>query len=241
MARYDTIGQGYAQARRSDPRLAARILAALGDCRSVVNVGAGTGSYEPVDRSVLAVEPSPVMIRQRAPSAAPVVQAAASHLPFRDAAFDGSLAILTLHHWTDLDRGLQELSRAARKRTVILTYDNDAEGFWLTEYFPQIRALDAVSMPSIERIRKQLGRAEVFDVPVPVDCTDGFLGAYWCRPEAYLRPEVRAGISVFASLDEPEAGLARLRDDLASGAWEQQYGWVRGRSELDVGYRLLVA
>lgn len=241
MARYDTIGRGYAQVRQPDARIAARILEALGDSASVVNVGAGTGSYEPADRRVVAVEPSDVMIRQRSAGSAPVVRASADALPFGDASFEASLAVLTIHHWPDLARGLGELRRMARKRTVVLSFDTTVGGFWLTDYFPEIVALDAESMPSLSEIERHLGRCETHDVPVPHDCTDGFLGAHWRRPEAYLAPEVRAGTSVFAGMQREHEGLARLRADLESGAWEAQYGWVRERDTLDLGYRLLVS
>ena len=240
VTRYDAIGHGYARVRREDPRIAARIHAALSGCRSIVNVGAGTGSYEPEDREVVAVEPSAVMVRQRGPGAAPALRGCATALPFPDGAFDGSLAILTLHHWPDLERGLDELRRVARKRTVLLTFDTGVGGFWLTDYFPEILAIDAASMPSIERLRGYLGEVEVLGLPVPHDCEDGFLGAYWRRPEAYLEPGVRNGISVFSRLARLESGLESLRSDLASGAWHRRYGQVMEKEELDLGYRLIV-
>jgi SAM-dependent methyltransferase len=218
MALYDTIGRGYRRHRRQDPRIAARIFAALGAARSVVNVGAGAGSYEPRDRALVAVEPSQVMIRQRDRAAAPVVRASATALPFRDASFDASLAILTIHHWPDLARGLDELRRAARRRVVILTFD-PAVRFWLNDYFPEIAEVDARSLPPVSALRRHLGRVAVHDVPIPHDCTDGFLGAYWRRPEAYLRADVRSAISTFGKLRDVESGLAALRADLASGEW----------------------
>ena len=241
MARYDRIGHGYAKIRRSEPRIAARIDAALGECRSVVNVGAGTGSYEPAGRDVVAVEPSSVMIRQRGDDASPAVRASGVALPFRDRSFDASLAVLTLHHWPDVAAGAAELARVARDRTLVLTYDTSVGGFWLMDYFPEILALDAASMPSLDALRRSLGRVETHDVPVPHDCIDGFLGAHWRRPEAYLREDVRSATSVFARIQDVESGVERLRHDLASGEWERRYGSLLERSELDVGYRLLVA
>lgn len=241
MTRYDSIGHGYARVRRPDPRIAAQIDSALADCRSIVNVGAGSGSYEPSDRDVIAVEPSEVMIRQRDSSAAPAVRGSASALPFRDEAFDGSLAILTLHHWPDLEGGLDELRRTSRKRTVILTFDTSVGGFWLTDYFPEISEIDAESMPPISKIRRHLGVVDVLDVPVPHDCVDGFWGAYWRRPEAYLHADVRNGISVFSNMQHLESGLERLRSDLESGEWHSRYGSVLEKQELDLGYRLLIA
>ena len=240
MALYDTIGHGYRDLRRPDPRIAARILGALGDATSVVNVGAGAGSYEPVDRKLIAVEPSGVMVRQRPADAAPVVRASACDLPFRDDAVDAALAILTLHHWPDLERGLSELRRVARRRVVVLTFDPSFEGFWLTDYLPEILEIDRRSLPPLSFLAEQLGGARIFDVPIPEDCTDGFLAAYWKRPEAYLRPEVRAAISVLTRLADPAPGLAALRRDLDSGDWARRYGRQLGATERDLGYRLLV-
>ncbi len=238
---YDTIGHGYRRLRQPDPRIAAAILRSLGTATSVVNVGAGTGSYEPADRRVVAVEPSITMIRQRRRSAPPVVRASGSALPFRDATFDASLAILTIHHWPDKNRGLQELRRAARRRTVIFTCDPEATGFWLTDYFPALRDIDYRIFPSLDELRRELGRVTVLPVPVPFDCTDGFQGAYWRRPRAYLNPSVRGAISSFAKLEDVTAGLAQLEAELNSGEWEQRYGAVLSRSDLDLGYRLVIA
>lgn len=241
MALYDTIGRGYRDMRRPDPRIEAEILAALGDAESVVNAGAGTGSYEPRDRRVVAVEPSTVMIRQRGADTAPVVRASGTDLPFADGAFDASLAILTLHHWPDPSRGLHELRRVARRRTVILTFDTEATGFWLTEYFPEIAENDQADLPPVRDFEADLGPFTSRVVEVPHDCTDGFLGAYWRRPEAYLRAEVRAAISGLARIHDVQPGLEALRRDLASGAWHDRNGHLLDREGLDLGYRLLVA
>jgi SAM-dependent methyltransferase len=206
-------------------------------------VGAGAGSYEPRDRKVVAVEPSLTMIRQRVRDAAPVVRAVASALPFRDASFDVALAILTLHHWPDRERGLAELARTARRRVVLLTHDPAAVGFWLEEYFPELFRIDRRIFSSLDELRRTLGRSAVFDVAIPRDCSDGFLGAYWCRPEAYLDAERRSAISSFAKLTSVElaAGLEQLRANLASGEWERRHGALRARRQLDLGYRLVVA
>jgi len=217
---YDTIGRGYRRFRRPDLRIAAAIERALGGCQSATNVGAGAGSYEPQGRKVVAVEPSLTMIRQRAGDAAPAVRARAEALPFRDASFDAALAILTLHHWPDRARGLAELGRAARRRVVLLTHDPAAVGFWLEDYFPELFRIDRRIMPSLEEVRRALGRIAVFDVPVPRDCSDGFLGAYWAWPDAYLDAERRRAISSFAKLE--------------SGA-------LRALEQIDLGYRLVVA
>jgi SAM-dependent methyltransferase len=243
--RYDRIGTTYTRTRRADPRVAARLHAALGDARRVVNVGAGTGNYEPDDRAVVAVEPSPTMYGQRAAGAAPVVRAVAGALPFPDATFDASLAVFTVHHWPDPEQGLEELRRVAR-RQVFLSFDavmDDA--FWLvTDYFPEIRALDtggdAHASVGIQRV---LDVHSVEPMPVPADCVDGFAACYWNRPEAYVDPDVQAGISCLAMLDNDvlERGTARLRADLESGEWDARHGELRHLTELDVGYVLIVA
>ena len=238
---YDSIGHGYGERRKQDPRVAERIVRALGNSASVVNVGAGAGSYEPRDRKLVAVEPSMVMIRQRPAEAAPAVRASATSLPFRDESFDASLAILTLHHWPDFARGLEELRRVARRTVVVLTFDTSVGGFWLTDYFPEIVEIDRRTMPALSAVKRHLGAAEVFDVPVPHDCTDGFLGAYWRRPHAYLDADVRSATSVFARIRNVQAGLSRLRADLESGSWRRRYGHLSSRTELDLGYRLVVA
>lgn len=239
---YDRIGAGYSTYRTPDPRIAAALTAALGDARSVVNVGAGTGSYEPTDRRVLAVEPSRTMIRQRPRSAHPVVRASANDLPLRDGAFDAALAVLTIHHWPDRARGLAELQRVARRRVVLLTHAH-LQHFWLMDYFPGIERLDRESFPTDADMEHVLGPLGIRPVPVPHDCRDGFLGAYWRRPYAYLDPDVRAAISTFSKLavGEVRDGIERLRADLASGAWRERYGALLVRATLDVGYRIVVA
>ena len=239
---YDEIGRGYSDYRRPDPRVAAAIRDALGDAESVVNVGAGTGSYEPAHCEVVAVEPSIGMIRQRPVGAAPAVQAAAEELPFGDGAFDAALAVLTLHHWTDRARGLAELARVARKRVAILTWDPQSRGFWLVDdYFPGILEVDRAILPALGELRQVLGPIEVREVPVPHDCSDGFLGAYWRRPEAYLDAGARAAISTFQRIGDLEPGLQRLRRDLDDGRWHERNGALLERDELDLGYRLVLA
>lgn len=242
---YDRIGTTYSATRRPDPRIAARILGALGDAGSVVNVGAGSGSYEPRDRMVIAVEPSEVMIRQRPPDAPPVIQASAEALPFADAAFDAALAVLTVHHWTHRGLGLAEMRRVAARRVVILTWDQDVwESFWLVrEYLPSIRELDRVRAVGIPDLLAALGGGEIEPVPVPHDCMDGFHGAFWRRPEAYLDPGVRSGISTYALIPTAarDHGLRRLAEDLESGAWAQRHSALLNVDEMDLGYRLIVS
>jgi len=244
-ARYDRIGRTYAATRGTDPRIAARIWEALGDARTVVNVGAGTGSYEPPDRDVTAVEPSAVMIAQRPPGAAPAVQASAEALPFADASFDAAMAVLTIHHWSDFQAGAAELRRVARDRVVVLSWDPTYAGrFWLSaEYFPEAWQGEGVAhFPSLAEQAAAFGDADVEVVEVPWDCRDGFFSSFWRRPEAYLDPAVRAGISVLAKRSDEELaeGLARLSADLDSGAWARGHADLLQREALDLGYRLLV-
>src|SRR5262245_29978561 len=242
---YDQIGRDYATTRRPDPRIARDVVSSLGDACSVLNVGAGAGSYEPAHLFVVAVEPSREMIRQRLPGGAPVVRAVAERLPFADRSFDAALAVLTLHHWTDQAAGLAELARVARRRVVILTWDPaGGRDFWLTaEYLPAVVELDLPRFPPLDEIARALGRIEVRAVPVPHDCQDGFLGAFWRRPEAYLDPNVRRAISGFAQLPPHVvvAAMRRLTGDLASGEWDARFGHLRSRDTIDLGYRLIVA
>jgi SAM-dependent methyltransferase len=240
---YDRIGHDYRTFRQPDPRIAAAVAEALGAAATVVNVGAGAGSYEPTDRAVVAVEPSAAMIAQRPAGSAPVVQASATTLPFRNGAFAAALALLTVHHWPDRLRGLAELARVARERIVVLTWDpEDTSRFWLVdEYFPEIRTLDRPIFPRLDDFRRVLGAIDVRAVPIPHDCTDGFLGAYWRRPTAYLDDGVRGAISTFTKLSDPAPGLARLRRDLADGTWLHHHADLLTRAALDLGYRLVVA
>ncbi|MFJ9374585.1 class I SAM-dependent methyltransferase [Streptomyces sp. NPDC101455] len=245
MAVYDTLGTTYARTRRPDPRIAARIRAALGDAEDVIDVGAGTGSYEP-PHTTLAVEPSRTMLAQRPPGSAPAVCAVAERLPLRDNAADAVMAVLTVHHWTDLAAGLAELCRVARRRVVVLTWDQRVfrERFWLVrDYLPQAAAYDDTRAVPPERLAALLGGARTEPVPVPHDCTDGFGAAYWRRPHAYLDPEVRAGISMLAQTGEDTLapGLTLLADDLMTGRWHERHADLLALDTVDVGYRLLVA
>jgi SAM-dependent methyltransferase len=244
---YERLGVGYAARRRPDPRLAHLIDEALGDAATVVNVGAGTGSYEPAGRTVLAVEPSPTMVAQRAAGAAPVVRAVAEALPLRDGCADAALAVLTIHHWRDPAAGLAELVRVSR-RQVVATWDPERfASFWLVrEYLPEIGRNEA-ALATLDAVVSELSRwhdrVDVVPVPVPADCTDGLLGAHWCRPHAYLDAGVRAAASGLASLPAAvlEPAMDRLRRDLDSGAWHERHADLLHLGELDLGYRLVVA
>jgi SAM-dependent methyltransferase len=236
---YDTIGVNYSDLRKPDARIERAIGRALGSAKTVLNVGAGAGSYEPADRQVTAVEPSAEMIRQRGASAAPVVQGYAEDLPFDDNSFDASMAILTIHHWGDKEKGLKEMRRVTRDRVVVLTFDPSHRGFWLADYIPELVALDEAQMPRMADYEAWLGPVEISPVPIPHDCTDGFLCAYWLRPAAYLDPRIRAAMSSFWMVDNISGGLERLASDLDSGAWAQQYSELLGLDECDYGYRLV--
>lgn len=246
---YDHIGAGYARSRRGDPRIAARIEAALGDSLTVLNVGAGTGSYEPTNREVTAVEPSAAMIAQRPGGAAPVVQASAESLPFDDDSFDAVMALLSDHHWRDREAGLREMLRVARRRVLLLNADPGlAPDFWLThDYLPGF--IDLIPEPHRRRgyweseLRDLLGvDIEISVVPVPHDCIDGFYAAFWRRPHAYLDPRIRSSISVFHALPpaEVERAIESLRRDLDCGAWGRRRGHLRAELQWDVGLRLVV-
>lgn len=239
-AKYDIIGNNYAELRKPDPRIARVIESALGAAQTVLNVGAGTGSYEPADRSLTAVEPSREMIRKRSPAAAAAIQASADDLPFDDKSFDASMAILTIHHWPDKAAGLREMRRVTRGRIVLLTFDPSHRP-WLTDYLPELAALDEAQMPAIADYERWLGAVQVTPVPVPHDCSDGFLYAYWRRPAAYLDRYIRSGSSSFWAIGDAESGLQNLRRDLETGAWQRRYADLLAVDEYDAGYRLVVA
>ncbi|MER7498688.1 class I SAM-dependent methyltransferase [Nonomuraea pusilla] len=242
---YDTIGAHYTATRRTEPRIAARILAALGDARTVLNVGAGTGSYEPPDRQVLAVEPSALMRSQRPADAAPCLIGSAESLPFDDGSFDAAMAVSSVHHWQDPIAGLREMRRVAR-RVVVFTHDTSDAGwlhrFWLTrDYLPEAADLVA-GRPSVNELARAIG-ARIEPVLVPWDCADGFFEAHWRRPEAYLEENVRRGVSVWARVG-PEAeqrAVRGLRDDLASGRWAERNRDLVDLDAAELGLRLLIA
>ena len=204
-------------------------------------LGAGTGSYEPKDIPTVAIEPSIEMIKQRS-NRANAIQARAEALPVRDKSFDDSLAILTIHHWSNVRKGLTEAARSARRKVTILTWDPEFQGFWLTrEYFPELLEIDRTVFPSISEISKILGSIEVQVVPVPADCTDGFTGAYWRRPHAYLNEEIRAGMSSFARIENVEDRVEQLKSDLNSCRWHRTHQNLLAATATDLGYRLVSA
>ncbi len=239
---YDTIGATYAATRQTEPRIAAQVWAALGDAQTVLNVGAGTGSYEPSDRDVTAVEPSAVMRAQRPATAAPCVDAVAESLPFEDQSFDAAMAIATIDHWQDPFAGLREMRRVAR-RVVVLTKDfSDLDVFWLDrDYLPE-RAGLRLGRPSFAELASSIG-AQAEPVLIPWDCADGFYEAYWRRPEAYLDADVRRGTSIWARVgpDAEQRAVRSLRDDLASGRWAERNRDLIDLDAAELGVRLLIA
>jgi SAM-dependent methyltransferase len=242
---YDRIGLSYSDVRRADTRVQAAIWRALGDARSVLNLGAGAGSYEPQDRDVVAVEPSSVMIAQRPAGAAPVIRAVAESLPLDDKSVDATMGIFTMQHWDDVDRGLAEVLRVTRERIVLLTLDLDvtAEMWLCADYLPQIVEHDRETFPSIAHLQAVLPCVQVESIPVPADCTDGFCVALWSRPEMHLDQEVRRSSSIWHLLPPAivDGGLDRLRRDLESGEWDRRHGHLRARATFDVGLRLVTA
>jgi SAM-dependent methyltransferase len=242
---YDTIGATYSVTRRTEPRIAAQVWAALGDARTVLNVGAGTGSYEPPDRDVTAVEPSAVMRAQRPAGAAPCVDAAAESLPFKDQSFDAAMAVATIHHWQDPIAGLREMRRVAR-RVVVFTHDTTETGwlhrFWLTrDYLPEFADL-LIGRPSLTELARAIG-ARIEPVLIPWDCADGFFEAYWRRPEAYLDENVRRGVSGWARVgpEVEQRAVRSLGDDLASGRWAERNRDIVDFEAAELGLRLLIS
>jgi SAM-dependent methyltransferase len=238
---YEELGERYALARRTDPRIAEILWRALGDAESVLNVGAGTGSYEPADRTVVALEPSATMRSRRPPAAGRCLAGVAEALPFPDSSFDAVMSVCSDWFWPDRRKGFAEMRRVARQRVLVLTLDRSvAEGFWLSrDYLPDAHDLWGVFATTLA----DMGRCEILEVPVPADCRDGFFHAYWRRPHAYLDEGVRESMAVFKRLDPGQAqeGLERLAGDLASRRWHARHGALLQREALDLGYRLLVA
>ena len=244
MALYDDLGVGYTRTRHPDPRIAARIREALGEVGPVINVGAGAGSYEPTDLPVVAVEPSPVMVDQRPASAAPALRAVAEALPFRPEVFAAGMAILTMHHWSDIALGIAELRRVVDGPIAVLSWDAAVfDRFWMVaEYLPESGSPLDPGLPSPERIAEALGAGRVEVIPVPADCTDGFYAAWWKRPDSYLDPAIRQNISGIARLPHHEVDLAldKLAGDLADGTWGRRHADLLRMDTYDAGYRLIV-
>jgi SAM-dependent methyltransferase len=244
--RYERIGLGYARTRREDPRLAERIHRALGDARTVVNVGAGAGSYEPRDRHVIAIEPSDVMVAQRPPELAPAIRASAGALPLRDRSVDAAMAILSVHHWdAEQEQGVREMRRVARGAVVIATYDPEVSAqMWLmADYLPEVAELDRRSFPSPDTLAGWLGGiVSVEPVELSDDTPDWMLGSFWAHPERVLDPDARAATSGFARMDAAvvDRVVEAVRRDLDSGVWDRRYGHLRRLRSFDAGLRLII-
>lgn len=247
MARYDTIGHGYSRTRREDPRFRVRIHAALANARTVVNVGAGAGAYEPLDRHVIAIEPSDVMAAQRSRDLAPAIRASAGNLPLGDRSVDAAMAVLSVHHWDEeREKGVRELRRVARGSVVILTYDATVSGaMWLmADYLPEVAALDLGIFPPPEQLAEWLGGdVRIEKLPIPRDTPDWMLGSFWAHPERVLDANARAATSGFARMPTHvvDRVVSEVSRDLASGVWDERYGHLRSLDALDVGLRLVVA
>lgn len=246
-ARYDSIGIGYSQCRREDPALYEKIISALGSCRTVVNVGAGAGSYEPRDRTVLAVEPSEVMVRQRSPDRLPAIKAKADQLPFHDKSVDACMTVLSVHHWhPDQMAGVREMRRIGRERVVIVTLDPriSAQVWLMADYLQEVADLDNRTFPLPETICEWLGqRTEIEVIPISRDTVDWSLVSFWAHPERVLNPAARAATSGFAkqSRSVVHRVVSDVERDLKSGLWEERYGHLRRLSEYDAGLRMITA
>ncbi len=237
---YDALADAYQTYRNPDPRISEKIYSHLENARSVLNVGSGTGSYEPKHCKVVAIEPSQEMISKRSNDKAEAILGSAENIPFQDDEFDIAMGILTIHHWRNLPRGLAEMKRVAKKKVVLLTWIDDSPRFWMQDYLPEMRKIDRQIFPTLTELESYLGNIKVEVVKIPEDCTDGFMCAYWKRPEAYLDPGVRVAISTFSRMTNYETGLAKLKKDLESGEWMKKYRKLLEASSLDLGYRLVV-
>ncbi len=243
---YDKYGQKYSATRQTDPRIAEYVFTALEGAKTILNVGAGTGSYEPTDRYVLAVEPSATMRAQRIKNGkVPAINATAENLPFDDNSFDASMAMLTVHHWPDMDKGLKELRRVTKNQIVVMTFDpNELDNFWNSYYFPELIEVEKKRYPSINSIKNSLGaNCEVISIPIPLDCVDGFQEAFYGRPEAFLKKEVRSSQSAWGFLsNEVEEKLVKaLEADLISGEWDKKFGHYRTEPSFTCALRLIIS
>jgi len=237
---YDQLAEQYRNHRKPDLRIAERIQFHIEGAERVLNVGAGIGSYEPEDCDIVAIEPSNEMIAQRKSSKAVLIQGVAENLPFRDNVFNISMGILTIHHWSDISAGLKEMARVSRNKIILFTWIGYGNNFWLENYIPEIVGVDYELFPSLEELDRILGGISVETIEIPYDCSDGFMCAYWRRPEAYLDPKVRKAISTFSRIPDIQERLDRLQNDIYSGAWRQKNSHLLEKESLDLGYRLVV-
>jgi len=240
--KYDKIGINYATKRQTDPRLASQILQKLQGATRIINIGAGSGSYEPENIDLIAVEPSQEMIKQRSTNAHPVVQASAESLPFEDNSFSHALTILSMHHWTDRSKAFQEINRVTTDKFIALSWNPKSKAFWLTRnYFPEIIEWDKNNFPTKQEFEKYFDDVNISPLLIPSDCRDGFLAAYWKRPEAYLDINVRNSISSFSKLENIGEWLKRLEADISSGKWHEDNKDILNEENLDAGYIIISA
>lgn len=237
---YDKFAEQYEVFRKPDKRIADRISKHLVGAQRIINVGAGSGAYEPTHCEVVAIEPSQKMIARRKKTTATVIQGFAEDLPFGDNEFDVATGILTIHHWSDISQGLAEMRRVAKHKVVLLTWIDDSPKYWLEDYLPEMREIDKALFPTLDELDQWLGGISSEVVGIPSDCTDGFMCAYWKRPESYLNENVRAAISTFARMHNVGQGLSQLAADISSGKWHSKYGNFLNKTSLDLGYRLVV-
>lgn len=234
---YDQIGKGYSINRKSDPKIAKQIFSKLIGAKKILNIGAGSGSYEPENIDLVAVEPSAEMIAQRATNKHPVIQAFAEELPFESNSFSHTMTVLSMHHWTDRERAFHEIKRVTTDTFVAVTWNPSSKPFWLTrDYFPEIYDTDKNIFPSLADFKSHFYNVQVTPLLIPDDCQDGFLAAFWKRPEAYLNEDVRKSISTFSYLKKLESGLNKLKKDLNNGIWENKNRSILNSFELDAGY-----
>jgi len=239
---YDNIGISYSVTRCTDPIIAKQLYSELQGATRIVNIGAGTGSYEPENVELVAVEPSAKMIAQRKMGAHRVEQAFAEKLPFENNSFSHAMTVLSMHHWENRKRAFSEINRVATAKFVAITWDPKSDPFWLTrDYFPEIYEMDQHIFPELEELNEHFDEVKISPLQIPSDCEDGFLAAFWKRPEAYLSSQVRQSMSPFSQIKNLSEGLQRLKDDLASGAWAKNNQSILNSSFLDVGYRLISA
>jgi len=239
---YDGIGINYSVTRCTDPKIAKQLYSELQGAARIVNIGAGTGSYEPENVELVAVEPSSKMISQRKIGSHSVEKAFAENLPFENNSFSHAMTVLSMHHWENRELAFSEINRVVTEKFVAITWDPKSAPFWLTrDYFPEIYEVDKCIFPELEELNEHFDEVKMIPLQIPSDCADGFLAAFWKRPEAYLSSKVRQSISAFPKLKNLSEGLQKLEDDLASGLWEKNNHAILSSSSLDVGYRVISA
>lgn len=243
---YDQLGKKYSSHRQTDERIAQYVYTELADAKTILNVGSGAGSYEPPDKYVIAVEPSVAMRQQRLDNKrVPAINAKADNLPFDDHSFDASMAIVTVHHWPDLDKGLKEIRRVTKHQVVIMTFDpGQLDSFWNAEYFPEVIEVEKARYPTIAAIKDSLGgQCKVISIPIPLDCKDGFQEAFYGRPEAFLDKEIRLSQSAWGFIPDEvqEEMVRRLKTDLENGNWDKKYGHLRTQKTFTCALKLIVS